>query len=116
LEITNTLEPGDYLVFGEDEQEIVVPLAHEWTRIGRSLIADVYLDDTTVSRRHALFGRQLDGVRLLDDHSLNGVFVNGERVEGTMLHHGDEIDIGRYRLHFISLDFGPGWESAGSER
>lgn len=113
LETTNTLELGDYLIFGEDEREIVVPLTREWTRIGRSLIADVYLEDTTVSRRHALLGRQPDGVRLLDDHSLNGVFVNGERVEWTMLHHGDEIEIGRYRLHFISPDFDSGWESAG---
>ena len=53
----------------------------EWTRIGRSLAADVRFDDPTVSRRHALIVRQADGVRVLDDRSLNGVFVNGERVE-----------------------------------
>jgi len=46
---------------------------------------------------------QLEGVRLLDDRSLNGVFVNGERVEWTTLQDGDEIEIGRYRLNFISL-------------
>ncbi len=42
-------------------------------------------DDPTVSRRHALVVRQPDGVRVLDDRSLNGVFVNGERVEGRLL-------------------------------
>ena len=78
-------------------------LTREWTRIGRSLTGDVRLDDPTVSRRHALLGRQPDGVRLLDDRSLNGVFVNGERVEWTILQDGDEIEIGRYRLNFISL-------------
>jgi pSer/pThr/pTyr-binding forkhead associated (FHA) protein len=94
---------GEYLVFAEDGRENVVALTREWTRIGRSMIADLHLDDTTVSRRHALLGRQPDGVRLLDDRSLNGVFVNGERVEWTIVHDGDEIEIGRYRLNFISL-------------
>ena len=72
--------------------------------MGRSLAADVRFDDPTVSRRHALLVRQPDGVRVLDDRSLNGVFVNDERVEWRMLEDGDEIVVGRYRLHFISLD------------
>src|SRR5205809_882575 len=55
----------------------------------------------TVSRRHALIVRQADGVRVLDDRSLNGVFVNGERVEWRVLTDGDEIVVGRYRLHFL---------------
>ena len=59
-------------------------------------------DDPTVSRRHALIVRQPDGVRVLDDRSLNGVFVNGERVEWRALADGDEILVGRYRLHFLS--------------
>ena len=53
-------------------------------------------DDPTVSRRHALIVRQPDGVRLLDDRSLNGVFVNGARVDGQTLKDGDEIIVGRY--------------------
>jgi pSer/pThr/pTyr-binding forkhead associated (FHA) protein len=95
--------PGEYLAFSEDGHEKVVALTREWTRIGRSLTGDLRLDDPTVSRRHALLGRQRDGARLLDDRSLNGVFVNGERVEWTILGDGDEIEIGRYRLNFISL-------------
>jgi hypothetical protein len=93
-------EPGEYLVFEESGQVRVAPLRGDWTRIGRSLAADVRLDDPTISRRHALVVRDPDGVRVLDDRSLNGVFVNGERVEWHALTDGDEIVVGRYRLHF----------------
>jgi pSer/pThr/pTyr-binding forkhead associated (FHA) protein len=62
----------------------------------------VRFDDPTVSRRHALIVRQADGVRLLDDRSLNGVFVNGSRVDGQLLRDGDEIVVGRYRLLFVT--------------
>ncbi len=95
--------PGEYLCFDEDRGGTtrVVPLTREWTRIGRSLAADVHFDDPTVSRRHALIVHQPDGVRVLDDRSLNGVFVNGERVEGKLLQDGDEIVVGRYRLGYL---------------
>jgi predicted nucleic acid-binding Zn-ribbon protein len=96
-------EPGEYLVYEEDGETTVAPLTREWTRVGRSLAADVRFDDPTVSRRHALLVRQPDGVRVLDDRSLNGVFVNGERVEWRMLRDGDEIVVGRYLLCFVSL-------------
>jgi predicted Zn-ribbon and HTH transcriptional regulator len=97
---------GEYLAFREGEETRIVPLTREWTRIGRSLAADVRFDDPTVSRRHALIVRQPDGVRVLDDRSLNGVFVNGERIEGRALRDGDEIVVGRYRLGFIVVDGG----------
>jgi hypothetical protein len=92
---------GEHLVYEESDRTIVVPLTREWTRIGRSLAADVRFDDPTVSRRHALVVRQPDGVRVLDDRSLNGVFVNGERVEWSVLRDGDEIVVGRYTIYFI---------------
>jgi hypothetical protein len=95
--------PGDYLCYEEDGELKVVPLAREWTRIGRSLAADVRFDDPTVSRRHALIVRHPDGVRLLDDRSLNGVYVNGSRVDGRVLQDGDEIIVGRYRFNFLSI-------------
>ncbi len=75
-------QPGEYLCYEEGGELRTVALTREWTRIGRSLAADVRFDDPTVSRRHALIVRQPDGVRVLDDRSLNGVFVNGARVEG----------------------------------
>jgi hypothetical protein len=94
-------QPGEYLCYEEGGELRTVALTREWTRIGRSLAADVRFDDPTVSRRHALIVRQHDGVRVLDDRSLNGVFVNGSRVEGKVLNDGDEIIVGRYRLSFM---------------
>jgi hypothetical protein len=99
-------EPGEYLCFSDGGELRTVALTREWTRIGRSLAADVRFDDPTVSRRHALIVRQADGVRLLDDRSLNGVFVNGARVDGKALQDGDEIVVGRYRLLFVSVAAG----------
>jgi len=95
--------PGEYLAFERDGEIALVGLGREWTRIGRSLAADVRFDDPTVSRRHALVVRQADGVRILDDRSLNGVFVNGARIEWKVLRDGDEIVVGRYRLRFLSV-------------
>jgi pSer/pThr/pTyr-binding forkhead associated (FHA) protein/predicted RNA-binding Zn-ribbon protein involved in translation (DUF1610 family) len=96
-------EAGQYLVFDEEGESVVHELAREWTRIGRSLAADIRFDDPTVSRRHALVVRQPDGVRVLDDRSLNGVFVNGERVEWRALRDGDALVVGRHRLYFVDL-------------
>ena len=95
--------PGEYLCYEENGEQRTVALTREWTRIGRSLAADLRFDDPTVSRRHALIVRHPDGVRLLDDRSLNGVFVNGARVDGKALQDGDEIIVGRYRLAFVSV-------------
>jgi pSer/pThr/pTyr-binding forkhead associated (FHA) protein len=97
-------EPGAYLAYERDGKVTVYSLRKEWTRIGRSLAADIRFDDPTVSRRHALIVRQADGVRVLDDRSLNGVFVNGERVEWSALGDGDELVIGRHLMRFISLE------------
>jgi DNA-directed RNA polymerase subunit RPC12/RpoP len=94
---------GDYLAFEDDERVQVVPLQDGWTRLGRSLSAHVRFDDPTVSRRHALVYRDESGARVLDDRSLNGLFVRGERVELAELRDGDEIAVGRFRLYFVSL-------------
>jgi hypothetical protein len=95
-------EPGFYLAYRHDDGRVcLMPLVSEWTRIGRSLTADIRFDDPTVSRRHAIIARQSDGVRVLDDRSLNGVFLRGDRVEWGELSDGDELIIGRYRLYFI---------------
>jgi hypothetical protein len=96
-------EPGEYLCYEDNGELQTVALTREWTRIGRSLAADLRLDDPTVSRRHALVVRQPDGVRLLDDRSLNGIFVNDVRVESKVLEDGDEIVIGRYRVTMVSV-------------
>ena len=100
----NVDEPGQYLAYRSGDGDVVAfALRREWTRIGRSLAADIRFDDPTVSRRHALIVRQPDGLRVLDDRSLNGVFVNGERVEWSTLADSDEIVIGRHHLHFLDV-------------
>ena len=93
--------PGRYLAYEQDERQVIVPITREWTRIGRSLAADVRFDDATVSRRHALIVSQADGVKVLDDRSLNGVYVNGRRVEWSVLADGDEILVGRHSIWFL---------------
>ena len=93
---------GDYLAF-DDRGLRVNGLPEGWTRIGRSLSADIRFDDPTVSRRHAMVHRDGEVVRILDDRSLNGVFVGGERVEMRELEDGDEITVGRFHLYFITV-------------
>ena len=101
--VRSQLEPGSqYVGFEYESEPVVVKLAEGWTRIGRSGSADIQLDDATVSRRHALIIRTPDDeLRALDDRSLNGLFVNGERVEWAPLVDGDELEIGRYRLYVL---------------
>ena len=96
-------QPGHYLAFDEGDHEYAaIRLEPGWTRIGRSRTADIRFDDATVSRRHALVVLTAGGnLRALDDRSLNGLFVNGEHVEWAVLSDGDELEIGRYRLHVI---------------
>ena len=115
--VRQTIEQaGQYLCYEENGELRTVALTREWTRVGRSLAADVRFDDPTVSRRHALIVRQADGVRVLDDRSLNGVFVNGSRVEGRVLSDGDEIVVGRYRLSFLDVaaDSAAGTDAPGA--
>ncbi len=103
-EARDALDPGrDYLAYDADGRLRVVALDGGWTRIGRSLSADIRFDDPTVSRRHAMLHRDEGAARILDDRSLNGVFVNGERVDMAPLSDGDELTIGRFRLYFLSL-------------
>ena len=111
-------DPGQYLAYRTPDGEVVTyTLRREWTRIGRSLAADIRFDDPTVSRRHALIVRQPDGLRVLDDRSLNGVFVNGERVEWSTLADEDEVVIGRHHLHFVDVPIITGRRfEDGSER
>ena len=93
--------PGRYIAFQQDDRAVVVPVSREWTRIGRSLAADIRFDDATVSRRHALIASEDGGVRVLDDRSLNGIQVNGRRVEWSPLTDGDVIAVGRHHLYFL---------------
>jgi FHA domain/zinc-ribbon domain len=72
------------------------------TNIGRHPDSDIFLDDITVSRRHAEILRKDNGFALKDVGSLNGTYVNRERVEDAQLRSGDEIQIGKFKLVFLT--------------
>jgi len=74
----------------------------ERTTIGRSPDCPVFLDDVTVSRRHAVLVERDSHWFVEDQGSLNGTFVNRRRVESAELSDGDEIQIGKYRLTFLA--------------
>jgi FHA domain/zinc-ribbon domain len=71
------------------------------TLIGRSPECDVFLDDVTVSRRHAELVREGDTFSIRDLGSLNGTYVNRRRIESAVLENDDEVQIGKYRLTFL---------------
>jgi FHA domain/zinc-ribbon domain len=71
------------------------------TLIGRSPECEIFLDDVTVSRRHAELVRDGDTFSIRDLGSLNGTYVNRRRIESTVLENDDEVQIGKYRLTFL---------------
>jgi pSer/pThr/pTyr-binding forkhead associated (FHA) protein len=72
------------------------------TTAGRHPESDIFLDDVTVSRRHAEFRREAGVFTVRDVGSLNGTYVNRERVESATLANADEVQIGKFRLVFLS--------------
>ena len=77
-------------------------LDQESTTAGRHPEADIFLDDVTVSRRHAEFRAEDGGHRLVDLNSLNGTFVNHDRVDEILLRSGMHVQIGKYRLTYFT--------------
>ncbi len=71
------------------------------TTVGRHPEADIFFDDVTVSRRHAEITRTGSSFELVDQRSLNGTYVNGERVDRAVLHNGAEVRVGKFRLNFF---------------
>jgi DNA-directed RNA polymerase subunit RPC12/RpoP len=95
-------ESGYHLAMQKRDEVVTFHLREEWTRIGRCETADVCLDDPSVSRRHAILATECDRPpRVLYDRSLNGVLVNGRKVDYAELEPGDELTIGRYRLYLL---------------
>ncbi len=78
------------------------PLEGERLTIGRRPDSDVFLDDVTVSRDHALLVRRGGEIHLDDLGSLNGTYVNRRRIDSHRLEDGDELQIGKYKLSFLS--------------
>ena len=76
------------------------------TTVGRHPDSDIFLDDVTVSRRHAIVSRGPKGMQVEDNGSLNGTYVNGDRVDQRGLATGDELQIGRFKVLYVG-DPGP---------
>ncbi len=75
---------------------------------GRSSDAEIFLDDVTVSRKHAEFRRGSDGFTVRDVGSLNGTYVNRDRIDSVLLQGGDEVQIGKFRLVYFASQAGFG--------
>ena len=77
------------------------PLERRQTTIGRTPDCDIFFDDVTVSRRHAIVAKGAGSFTIEDLGSLNGTFLNRRRIERAELENGDEVQIGKYRLIFL---------------
>ena len=86
--------PGHYLSLENDHETLLVPISDRVTHIGRAATADLRFEDPRVSRRHAILVRYGRHVRVLDDRSSEGTFVNGSRVVATDLSDGDVVRLG----------------------
>jgi pSer/pThr/pTyr-binding forkhead associated (FHA) protein len=84
-------------------------LDRDTTSAGRHPDSDIFLDDVTVSRRHAEFRRESGEFVVIDVGSLNGTYVNREPVDQAVLANGDEVQIGKFRLVFLT---GPGGQAS----
>ena len=97
-------EPGYHLAMQAGGEIKTFFLAVGWTKIGRCHTAEICLDDPSISRRHVMICTEAGKrPRALDDRSLNGVLVNGQRIDLAELEDGDELTIGRYRLYLLHV-------------
>ena len=94
------LAPARYLLADDGT---AFALGDDVTHVGRGIVADVRLDDHTVSARHAIIVVRPGGPRILDDRSTNGTVVNGRRVDEAELHDGDVVVLGRVVLTYRDL-------------
>jgi hypothetical protein len=94
---------GHYLAFAGDGQEWVVPLEATVTHVGRGLGADVRVEEQRVSRSHAIMVRHGHAMRVLDNRSANGTFVNGRRIVATNISEGDVIRIGPVAMTYVRV-------------
>jgi FHA domain-containing protein/zinc ribbon protein len=90
-------------------------LDSDLTTAGRHPDSDIFLDDVTVSRRHAEFYRHGSVFTVRDVGSLNGTYVNRERIEEATLYGGDEVQVGKFRLTFLAKPrrHGESWPAGG---
>jgi hypothetical protein len=103
-----TIEPrfalrGAYLQFRDGAETRLLPLRQNITHIGRGTAADIRLDEHRVSRDHAILIRHGRHIRLLDNRSSHGTFVNGRRIIATNIADGDLIEIGPALMRYVEI-------------
>jgi hypothetical protein len=94
---------GRYLSFEDGDRTRLLALNRPITHIGRGLVADVRLEDPHVSRRHAIVALRGEGVRILDDRSSNGTYLNGRPVTVAHLAEGDVVRVGRAVFRYVEV-------------
>jgi hypothetical protein len=95
------VEPGRYIEMQGTDRTLLIPLSGDVIHVGRGLTAELRLDETSVSRRHAILVPRPSGARILDDRSSNGTLLNGRRVTQADLHDGDVLVLGRVVLRYL---------------
>jgi pSer/pThr/pTyr-binding forkhead associated (FHA) protein len=95
--------PGRYIEVQGPQETLLIALGKDALHVGRGLAAQLRLDESSVSRRHAILVPRPSGARILDDRSSNGTLVNGRRVSQADLHNGDVIVLGRVVLRYLEI-------------
>jgi pSer/pThr/pTyr-binding forkhead associated (FHA) protein len=96
--------PGRYLSVEDGDELQLITLDRPIIHIGRGLAADVRIEDSHVSRRHAIIAHRSEGVRVLDDRSSNGTYVNGRPVTVAHLTDGDVLRVGRAVFRYLEIE------------
>jgi pSer/pThr/pTyr-binding forkhead associated (FHA) protein len=99
----DSVDAGRYIEVQGRQRTLLISLTDEVMHVGRGLAADLRLDESSVSRRHAIIVPRPSGARILDDRSSNGTYVNGRRVQQADLRNGDVIVLGRVLLRYLEL-------------
>lgn len=93
-----------FVIFQGGDKNSQYKFSASKTTIGRHPSSDIYLDDVTVSRQHAEVSKSDDSVSIQDIGSLNGTYVNKERIESKNLTSGDEVQIGKFKFLYLDID------------
>lgn len=94
---------GHHLAFGAADEPLLLPLRERITHIGRGLTSHVRLEDFRISRDHAVLVRHGEVLRVLDNRSANGTFVNGRRVMAANLTDGDVLQVGPLQMRYLLI-------------
>jgi hypothetical protein len=94
---------GHYLELRDGDEELLIPVPERTLHLGRSVTSDIRFEESQISRRHAIVVRYGNHVRLLDDRSSNGTFLNGTRIVASDMEQDDVIRLGRLAFRYIRV-------------